>query len=174
MARGLFPSRYAVADALTLHGYKGALRRGLYNRDMMASQANQAVALALSDLEPIEPPPFRVYDDEFQREMQRLGEQYNSNTNTVYDQNAPASAPSPAAYGAQRGTNNDGSGSGGWDWQGVLQTLLGPIATGIGGRIAGQNPWAPPTIPPPPTTPPWVPIAIGGAVLLGVVMLARR
>jgi hypothetical protein len=60
-------------------------------------------------------------------------------------------------------------------WTDILKTFAGPVALGVGGRIAGQNPWAKaPVIASPAMTTGMKVALIGAAVLGGVYLLTRK
>lgn len=62
-------------------------------------------------------------------------------------------------------------------WWDVFKPFVTQIGMGVGGRIAGQNPWAQPMQPapaPPPGMPAWAKLALaGGGVLVGTLLIGR-
>lgn len=144
-----------MASPLTVSGYSAAVQRGRYNVGLAQGNAVNVVRTMLADGdEPLDLDWLKTVE---------IPVSYTTPAGTVYGNPGAAgykpTSDAPAAY-------NSGGGSGGWDWGGIVKNLFGAVST-IGNAVNGKRA---PVV----TTTPWVPLAIGGAVLLGAVYLLRK
>ena len=191
---GIPVGNFATVKAVTLPGYAAAVASGARQRGRDLYGANAAfqlllnsqtfdastiplhrdLAAAIYELPPglsglgddVQPPPFVQGDYS-----------YLDNPNdprSVDFWNSVSQSPVLNPPDDSDATEPNSSSQGSW-WTDVLKTFAGPLAMGLGGRIAGQNPWAkPPVVMASPPMSSTTKLAIaGGAILVGGLVLSR-
>lgn len=192
---GIPVGNFALAKAVTLPGYAAAVANGARARGRDLYGANAAFQLMLNQ-QTFDASTIPLHRDlaaavyQLPRGLSGLGDDVNppafvpsssldfltdpSNPQSVDFWNSVSNTPALNPGDDRDATEPNGNDSGSW-WTDVLKTFAGPLAMGIGGRIAGQNPWAKPPVvmastPMSSTT---KLVLAGGALLVGGLVLSR-
>lgn len=178
---GIPVDNFQAAKSLTLPGYAAAVANGAKTRGQELYAANRAFQLMLNtgsfDASTI--PLHRdlataIYNLRNDSSLSGLGDNYLDQVMSDDFWNQISSSPILNPPDDIPAVEPPGQSDNSW-WTDILKTFAGPIAMGVGGKIAGQNPWAKPTIVAPASQMSATTklVLAGGGLLVGGYILSR-
>lgn len=174
MQMGIPTGNLPVARSLTLPGYAAAVAGGARKRGLYLKAANTAFQTSL-DTQTFNPAriPYSVQLATQMYRLNGLGDLTAQDLQNAQDVLDTYAADSPGDTQTSPPATSDSS----W-WTDVLKNIAGPLASGVGmgvgGKIAGVNPWAKPVAPALPGMSATTKMVLaGGGILVGAFVLSK-